>query len=431
MAVDLDDVETLQEFGVHVLNVEVVARSREGLARAAIVRTFLPWVPARRDFKPAGFTWLWPLLAPPVQLADGRYVDDSLSGEMAPEGRLGRITAAGSRLGQQMPLTWVVDPALLETAEDMSDGYTVRAEDPGQPAVDGTGAGTAQQWLDQVRAASRLGDVATLPYADPDVVALRRGGLTSDLLAARGRGDAMAAELLGRDVVTDLAWPADGYADRPTLRALRSGGTQAVVLNAGAIPTELALPFTPTGRVDIGTRDGRLAGLLYDPVLTATLGAGADAQPLLAAQRFVAETAMITAELPGIGPERTILIAPPRNWSPPPELLDRIVSASLQAPWMSPVSVADLRASTPPEIDREPLTYPRVDPPTRAAGRLPRRRAGPARDHRDVLRGPHRAGDDRAPPRRGGVPARVDVVAHPRRPARPADRDPQLRAGAA
>ena len=278
---------------------------------------------------------------------------------MAPEGRLGRITAAGSRLGQQMPLTWVVDPALLETAEDMSDGYTVRAEDPSQPAVDGTGAGAAQQWLDQVRAATRLGDVATLPYADPDVVALRRGGLTSDLLAARGRGDAMAAELLGRDVVTDLAWPADGYADRPTLRTLRSGGTQAVVLNAGAVPTELALPFTPTGRVDIGTRDGRLTGLLYDPVLTATLGAGANAQPLLAAQRFVAETAMITAELPGIGPERTILIAPPRNWSPPPELLDRIVSASLQAPWLSPVSVPDLRAAKPPEIDREPLTYPR------------------------------------------------------------------------
>jgi hypothetical protein len=359
VAVNLKDVESLREFGVHVLNVEVVARSREGLARAAIVRTFLPWVPARRDFKPAGFAWLWPLVAPPVRLADGRYVDDGLAGEMAADGRLGRITAAGSRLGQQMPLTWVVDPALLETAEDMSDGYTVRAEDPSQPNVDGTGAGTAQQWLDQVRDATRLGAVAALPYADPDVVALRRGGLTSDVLVARDRGDAMAADLLDRDVVTDLAWPADGYADRATLRALRSAGTQAVVLNADAIPTELALPFTPTGRVDIATRDGRLAGLLYDPVLTATLGAGANQQPLLAAQRFVAETAMITAELPGIGPERTILIAPPRNWSPPPELLDRIVSASLGAPWLSPVSVGDLQASKSPEIDRKPLTYPR------------------------------------------------------------------------
>jgi hypothetical protein len=82
---------------------------------------------------------------------------------------------------------------------------------------------------------------------------------------------------------------------------------------------------------------------------------------LLAAQRFVAETAMITAELPGVGPERTILIAPPRRWSPTPELLDRVVSASLQAPWLSPVSVEDFRATRPPEIDREPLQYPRTE----------------------------------------------------------------------
>jgi hypothetical protein len=80
---------------------------------------------------------------------------------------------------------------------------------------------------------------------------------------------------------------------------------------------------------------------------------------LLAAQRFVAETAMITAELPGVGPERTILIAPPRRWSPTPELLDRVVTATLQAPWLSPASVEELRATRPPEIDREPLRYPR------------------------------------------------------------------------
>jgi hypothetical protein len=189
-------------------------------------------------------------------------------------------------------------------------------------------------------------------------VALRRDGLTSDALAARGAGDAMAADLLGREVVTDLAWPADGYIDNPTLRTLPGMGTQAVVLNANAMPTELSLPFTPTGRADIATSGGRLTGLLYDPVLTTTLSAGANQQPLLAAQRFVAETAMITAELPSIGPERTILIAPPRNWSPPAELLDRVVNASVQAPWLSPVSVSDLRASKPPEIDRTPLRYP-------------------------------------------------------------------------
>jgi hypothetical protein len=277
---------------------------------------------------------------------------------MQPEGRLGRLTTAGSRLGQQVPLTWVVDPALLESAADMSDGYQVQAQDPSQPALAGTGAEVAQRWLDQVRTGSRLGEVATLPYADPDLVALRRSGLTSDVLAARGRGDEIASDVLGRDVATDLAWPADGYADRATLRALRGAGTQAFVLDARALPTELSLPFTPAGRADISTSAGRVTGLLYDPTLTAALAAGARQQPLLAAQRFIAETAMITAELPGVGPERTILIAPPRHWSPPPELLDRVVAASLQAPWMTPVAVQDLRESKPPEIDRQSLRYP-------------------------------------------------------------------------
>lgn len=359
VAVDLADVGILQEFGVHVLNVEVVARSREGVGRAAIVRTFLPWVPADRDFKPAGFAWLWPLVAAPARLANGRYADDGLAAEMDADGRLGRLTAAGARLGQQFPLTWVVDPALLETAEDMSDGYSVQPEEAGDPALDGTGAETAAAWLDQVRAATGPGAVVTLPYADPDLVGLRRVAMTDDIRAARVRGDTLAAELLARGVVSDVAWPADGFVDRPTLQALRAMGTQAVILNASAIPAELTLPFTPAGRANIGTRDGRLTGLLYDPVLTTALAARTDEQPLLAAQRFVAETAMITAELPGVGPERTILIAPPRRWSPTPELLDRVVTASLQAPWLSPASVEELRATRPPEIDREPLRYPR------------------------------------------------------------------------
>jgi hypothetical protein len=362
VAANLDDVTSLQEFGVYVLNVEVVARSREGVGRVAIVRTFLPWVPDHHDFKPSGFAWLWPLVAAPTKLADGTYVDDRMAGEMAPGGRLGRVTAAGARLGQQVPLTWVVDPELLETAADMSNGYKVQPEESDLPAqpdlVDGAGADTATQWLEEVRTATGTGEVATLPYADPDLVALQRGGLASDVLAARGLGDAMAADLLGTDVVTDLAWPADGYVDRPTLRTLSGMGMQGVVLDGREIPTELSLPFTPTGRADIETPNGRLAGLLYDPVLRVTLAAGAKQQPLLAAQRFVAETAMITAELPSVGVERTILIAPPRHWSPPPELLDRVVSASLQAPWMSPVSVDDLRAGDPPEIDRQPMRYP-------------------------------------------------------------------------
>ena len=254
----------------------------------------------------------------------------------------------------------MVDPALLESAQDMSDGYTVQSADgAAEPAVDGAGAETAGSWLERLRSASALGSVVSLPYADPDLVALRRADLATDLMAARGLGDTISTTILDRAVSTDVAWPADGYADRATLRALRGMGMTSVILDARAVPAELDLSFTPTGRADIRTPNGELAGLLYDPVLTDALAARTDEQPLLAAQRFVAETAMITAEQPGFGPERTVLIAPPRRWSPPAELLDRVVSVSLQAPWLAPVAVDDLRASPPPEIDRDPARYPR------------------------------------------------------------------------
>ena len=356
----LDDVPELREFGVHVLSVEAVATTRDASGRVAIVRTFLPWVPTERDFQPSGFAWLWPLLAAPGRLPDGTFADDRLASEMATDGRLGQIVAAGSRLAQQMPLTWVMDPALLETAQDMSDGYTVRAPAGSQErVVDGTGPEIAAGWLEQVRSGSALNSVLSLPYADPDLVALQRGNLRNDLMVARDKGDALALEILGRPVGTDVAWPAEGYANRATLRALRGLGMQAAILDARAIPAELDLPFTPTGRADVPTPNGTLTGLLYDPVLSDALGAGANQQPLLAAQRFVAETAMITAELPGLGPERAVLIAPPRRWSPPAALLERVVDVSLQAPWLSPVAVSDLRASPPPEIDRERIRYPR------------------------------------------------------------------------
>jgi hypothetical protein len=68
---------------------------------------------------------------------------------------------------------------------------------------------------------------------------------------------------------------------------------------------------------------------------------------------------MITAERPSVGTERTIVVAPPRRWSPSPELLDRLVQASLAAPWMSGVRLDDLLSAAPPELDRAALRYPR------------------------------------------------------------------------
>ena len=94
-----------------------------------------------------------------------------------------------------------------------------------------------------------------------------------------------------------------------------------------------------------------------------------DRTPLLGAQRFLAETAMITAELPSTGPERSILVVPPRRWDPDPAFLDRLSPGGRprRRGWRR-CRFAELAASEPPEVDRQPLHYPAGSARRGAAG---------------------------------------------------------------
>lgn len=352
LGADLDKLDQLREFGVYVVAVEVTATHRDGTGSVAITRTFLPWVPAKRDFAPTGFAWLWPLVDKPARLSDGTFTDDSLAATFAAGGRIQSLTTAGAALAQSTRLTWAVDPDLLDSSRAMTQGYTVARD-----GAKGAGQEVANVWLDQLRLATAGSDVLALPYADPDLVALQRHGLSADILRAREVGSRVAAKVLQRDVVGDVAWPVDGYAQRSTLTLLRRNGVHAVVLDGRAQPTKLELNYTPSGRTDVPTGSGPLTGLLADPGLTTELGR-AGQSPLLAAQRFLAETAMITAELPNAGSDRVILVAPPRRWDPPQEFLDRLVSGVASAPWMSPTGLADALAAPVAEVERETVRYP-------------------------------------------------------------------------
>ena len=362
----LDDLPALTGFGVYVLGVEVLAARRSGFGRVDIVRTLLPWVPRQPDFLPTGFSWMWPLVSRPTRLADGTYADDSLAAEMDSDGRLSRLLESGADMQDAAAITWVVDPALLDAAADMADGYRVRA--PDGSVVPGGGSGLAGLWLDRLRTVTAGRPVLPLPFGDPDLVALDRHGLRGDLVRSTETGGTVLAEVLPlAGPVTDIAWPANGYVNRPTLGALRRTGSAAVVLDGRAVPPELDLSYTPGGRADVVTSSGGVAALLADPTLADLLRRpGPD--PLLAAQRLLAETAMITAELPSTGTERSILVMPPRRWDPDQVFLDRLVAVVGQAPWTAATPLRALAQSTPPELDRQPLRYPR---PERAA-ELPR-----------------------------------------------------------
>jgi hypothetical protein len=80
----------------------------------------------------------------------------------------------------------------------------------------------------------------------------------------------------------------------------------------------------------------------------------------------VAETAMITSEMPSTGTARTIVAMPPRRWNPPQDFLDQLVTVG-EAPWAAPVSLRELAAADPPEVDRGRLRYP----PAQRSAELP------------------------------------------------------------
>lgn len=357
-----EDPTTPAEFGVYVLGVEVVGHrpgQPGGARRQALVRIPFPRVPGDPGLQPTGFGWLWPVVGAPVRLADGSFANDSLAGQLAPGGRLARLLEAGTRLQAGSAVTWAVDPELVESVADMSDGYQVTT--PEGDLVDGGGTALATRWLDGLRTATSGADVLVLPYGDPDLSALVHGRQGGDLERAARLGNQVVHKVLPAVTTLDgFTWPPAGFADRRTLTALSRAGASTVVLDARALPTAFDLSYTPSGRARLGPGTGGLAALLADSRLTDLLAAaGPDPEAAVpAAQRVLAETAMITSELPATGPDRAIVLAPPRRWAPSQAFLDALVGTFPQAPWATPIGLRELAARAPAEVDHDRLRYP-------------------------------------------------------------------------
>ena len=143
-----------------------------------------------------------------------------------------------------------------------------------------------------------------------------------------------------------------------------------VVLNSSEMPpvVDAATVFQP----DDAVASLRVAGLpmnvlLSDNTLTGVLKAGDTSSGTLpkstefaVRQRFLAETAMIAAEAPDS--ERTIVVAPPDNWSPSETLASDLLGETSTAPWLTPTPLASL--SSAPDTQR---AVPRHSPPDNQA----------------------------------------------------------------
>lgn len=347
----------ISQFGVYLIAVEAIS----GYAQVAIQRTFTVYVPdgkaARPD--PTRISWLWPVADYPHQLLGDTFRDDLLATKLTGGGRLARLVRAGAdatRGPSKVPLTWAVDPNLLDETRVMSHGYRVRTAGT---KVKGTGSVQARTFLDQLRTATRGGSVLSLPYAGVDTPALARSGLTGDITLAVTQGQKITSENLDAKPVRHVAWPPDGFIDQQGLDALAAAGTRTVVLQDSALPLAESLTYTPDPVARTRTASGKVNVLLSDHVLSNVL-AKAKKKPgsaLLTEQRFLAETALITAERPNDA--RGLVVAPPRRWNPPVGLAEALLRDTSQVPWLQPTSLADQQAdASSAKLTRQQLTYP-------------------------------------------------------------------------
>jgi hypothetical protein len=344
LRVDTDTLP-LGGFGVYPLNVTATATVGSVSTIVATVDTFLPWAPPDPGVQPTRLLWVWPLMDRPVRQASGVFVDDHLTAELAPSGRLGSLLRSAA--GRQV--AWVVDPDLLTSVAAMAAGYDVRTSDG---VVKGAGTDAARRWLSQLRAATLGGTVTATPYADPDLASVTASAPTFQLRSMQRIGADVAGEVLGRPVGDAPAWPADGQTDAAMLGKLSAAQLPAVLLSDTVYPPATSSSFTPSGRVDLTsggvpvTPDQVAAGttvdttaLLADSTLTATVDdpARTPSDVLLARQRFLAQTQLITAELPS--QSRMVVVAPPRRWDPSAALSRSLMTATAGADWLRPVSL--------------------------------------------------------------------------------------------
>ena len=373
--------------GVYVIAVETLGRKTPDspLERLGLTRSFLPWYPQPADLKPSKVVWLWPLTTPPGRDANGVLSSEATPDEMVAGGRLSRLLDAA--VANPKAISWLVDPQLLDEASAISNGYRV-VSTSGGGVTEGASPDAARAWLLRATTALKTADVRALPYAAPDVVAVHRAGLDSDIVLSTTSAAPLASRLLARPVTGQLAWPTDGVIDTGTLDLLRSAGVTTVVLTDSTAPPNPPVAYTPSGSVALSSLSGPARAVLADSGLSAALAMpqSTAAQTVLARQRFLAETGLITSELPSVS--RTVVALGQLMWSPSTAFLRDTLTALSTAPWTAPATLSDLLAAEPSTVPRDRTRYTRED----AASELPAellarvsRQHGSLRTYRDVV----------------------------------------------
>lgn len=341
--------------GTYVIGIEVVGRETgtdSTQTRKGVLRTFLPWYPNPDSVQPVNLVWLWPLADWPARSSAGVLLDDRTPRELSTGGRLDRLLTLGARYPGTV--SWVADPALLQTADAMARGYQVMVD--GEITV-GDREQDARRWLTTLAEATGGSTLRTLPYADIDASAVVRAGMANDVVRAVTTGPGVAATALGQAAPGGLYWAPFGRIDRNTANVLASAGVTSMVLSAGAMPpTDSTTAVIGEATTSLPTSFGAIRAVLADPELSAVMAMpqGTPSDVIIARQRFLALTAVVASTLPADQNERTLVVAPsdPR-WDPASALVAPLLRATRSAPWLGSTTLDRILGDPPSSTSRE------------------------------------------------------------------------------
>jgi Family of unknown function (DUF6049) len=340
----------LRTFGVYPIMVDV--RNGAGVVLGH-QRTFVTYYPTGTALQRTKVAWIWPLIDQPHRAADTTFVDDQLERQLGSGGRLSTIVSAAARTTTSV--SWLIDPSLVDDANEMAntDGYTIKGN------VDRPQSVAALNWLTALHGAVPNDRLYATPYADPDVMALADRHMSKDVNVAAQQGTRALADAHLGGATTSTAMPPDGLADQSTLSSLVASGSRTILLSSAILPDARVETYTPDPVVKKNVSGQSVNLVAYDDTLRRILGANTTGPggTILAEQRFLAETAMITGEAPQ--KSRTIVITPPRRWKPSPTFAKAVLKYTAGAPWLRSVPLSDVdklkpagRTFQPPKSSR-------------------------------------------------------------------------------
>ncbi|MDJ0380878.1 DUF6049 family protein [Streptomyces sp. G-G2] len=343
----------LDKDGVYQLGVSVSGESENRPTEQVlgIQRTLLPWQPetaARR----AQLSYVWPLISRvhltaetgSDELQTPVFEDDELADELRPGGRLEQMVS----LGKDLPITWVIDPDLLNTVDAMTKGYRVRV--PGGKPVPGRNKAVAERWLSALEAAVQGKKVVALPFADPDLASLaHRGkdvsGTLGQLRPATDKAKQAVETVLHVTPSTDFSWPVDGAIDPSIVNVATSAGAHNILTRSDSLQENTALGYTPSAARPIGAgatavvADARLSTAFEGDMLSA-------GNSILAVQQFLAQSLVLNQQ--GTEEQRSFVVTPQRT--PTSSQVQTMAAAlrGLQAGrWAQPVDLDAAAAAKP------------------------------------------------------------------------------------